>query len=506
MKNIIYIPLDERPCNYDFPVLMAKDTEYNILVPPREFLGDKKIPADVQKLWKWLLENVKNAQGAILSIDMLIYGGIVPSRLHSYTFQDCTEILEKIKQLKDINPILKVFAFNLIMRCPQYSSSDEEPDYYNEYGREIFRYGYISHRASLNIADENELKELSEIKEKLPQEILDDYIKRRSVNREVNKEVINYVKHNFIDFLVIPQDDSAPYGLTAIDQQYVRKYVIDNRLNTKIYMYPGADELGCTLLARMINQDKNLRPMVYPRFSSTYGPFVIPSYEDRMLLESVKYQVLCAGGLLCSSLSEADIILMVNSPGKFMQEGVVQDNKDNSYNVERNITEFLEYAKYVVNIVHKPCIIADVAFANGADIELIKLLHSEKLLFNLAGYAGWNTSANSLGTCICQGMLYNIYGCTQKHLDFLGLRYLEDAGYCAKVRRKVTNERLGSMGLNYFEVDGQRGKVSQIVRNELAKFAEENLNYYGYSIQIEDCYMPWRRMFEVGLKVKVKRA
>lgn len=503
MKKILYLPLDERPCNYNFPQILASATEYEMIEPPKDILGNKKLPADTAKIRKWLLENVRDVSGAIISVDMLVYGGIVPSRLHEYSISDCIDRLSILKELKGLNPNLKIFAFNLIMRCPQYSSADEEPDYYEDYGREIFRTGYINHRIALGKADRNEIEELKGIKDKLPDSILKDYTDRRNVNREVNRRAIDYVKKDIIDFLVIPQDDSSPYGFTAIDQQYVRKYISQNRLNLKIYMYPGADEVGCTLLARMINEDKAVRPLVYTRFSGTKGPFVNPLFEDRILFESIKYQIICAGGILCSSLPEADIILMVNTPGETMGEALSYAGGSGIYDVEKNIPEFIEYMDYVVNTVKKPCVVADTAYANGADLELIEMMRQKKLLYKLAAYAGWNTSSNTLGTCISQGMLYKIYGNSKKHLDFLALRYVEDAGYCSFVRQLVTKEKLPSMGYNYFKVDGKRGKVSHMVKAELEKFVGDRLEYDNYSININDCYMPWNRMFEVGLEVQL---
>jgi hypothetical protein len=505
MKRIIYVPLDERPCNYGFPVQLAEITNYKLVVPPRELMGDKKVPANVEGLWQWLFEEVKSAEGAILSIDTLIYGGIVPSRLHNFTVEQCLTRFEKLKELKQLNQKLKIFAFNLIMRCPSYSSSDEEPAYYEEWGKDIFTRGYIEHRIELGIAEEAEEKQLKDICTRLPEEYWKDYTARREINREVNKGAIKSTKEGIIDFMIVPQDDSAPYGLTAVDQQNLRRYISEMNVSLKVYMYPGADEAGSTLLARMINQDKGKRPMVYTRFSSIKGPFIISLYEDRILYETMKYYVLASGGLIAESLSEADIVLMVNTPGESMMEATEQENKNLGYNVSRNLIEFVEYTDYVINYVNKPCVIADSAFANGGDLELVKLLREKKLLFKLAGYAGWNTNANTLGTCITQGMIYAIYGDNQKHRDFLSLRYVEDAAYCAKVRQKVTKEILPSLDYNYFDIGEQRGEVSQIVKQELESFIEENLNYDNYKIEVIDVYMPWRRMFEVCIRTKVKK-
>ncbi|MGE8203789.1 DUF4127 family protein [Heyndrickxia sp. NPDC080065] len=504
MKKILYIPLDERPCNYHFPSDLANGTDFTIVKPGLDLMGKKKEPGNVDQLWKWLLEEGKDADGAILSLDTLLYGGIIPSRLHSLTKADCVNRLLGLKKLKEINPGLQLFAFNLIMRCPQYSSSDEEPDYYEEWGKEIFQQGYIKHRKQLQIATKEEEIRLKQIEEVLPSQVLDDYLSRRAINIEVNKAVIQYAKDKTIDFLIIPQDDSSPYGLTAMDQQNVREQIaiLGTELNT--YMYPGADEVGCTLLARMINQVKNQRPLVYPHFSSIHGPFVIPLYEDRPLYESLKYQILAAGGLLATSVSEADIVLLVNTPGETMMEAVSQKNPLVSYNVFRNIVELTEYADYVAKILKKPCVVADIAFANGADLSLLKLLKEKGLLFELAGYAGWNTSSNTLGTCISQGMIYQIYGNRKEHKDFLSLRYVEDGGYCGYVRKLVTENMLPEMGFNYFEVDGQKGRVAKIVKEQLEKFIRDHLDDANYYVFIDECFMPWNRMFEVGLRTHVQ--
>ncbi|MEV3325245.1 DUF4127 family protein [Paenibacillus larvae] len=501
-KKILYVPLDERPCNYDFPNFLSSGSAFSLERPGRELMGLKKEPGEAERIWEWLFEHVKDADGAILSLDTLIYGGIVPSRLHEMTIEECNNRLQRIRKLKELNPQLQIYAFHLIMRCPSYSSHDEEPDYYEQWGREIFRQGFIRHKIEIGIATEEERKELQAIEAVLPEAVVKDYKNRRSVNREMNKQAIELVQGNMIDFMIIPQDDSAPYGLTAIDQQYVREYIEALGLQLCVYMYPGADEIGCTLLARMINQYLGRKPLIYPRFSSIEGPFITPTYEDRDLLETIKYQVMAAGGLLCTSCTEADLVLCVNTPGDRMMEACAQNDRGIGYNVFRTIIELVETADYIVHYLKKPCMIADVAFINGGDLELLQLLRDKKLLFKLAAYAGWNTSSNTLGTCIAQGMLYSVYGNTQSHLDFLSLRYVEDAGYCSFVRTYMCKNELPHLGsgFTYFSIDGPRGKVAGRVKVLLNDFIELHINDGEYEVKIDDCYMPWSRMFEVGLK------
>ncbi|WP_237690949.1 DUF4127 family protein [Paenibacillus caui] len=505
MTKIVYIPLDERPCNYYFPAALSEGTGFTMAAPPLSMMGAKKQPANTEQLWEWLLSEVKDAAGAVISLDTLVYGGIIPSRLHDLSTEQCLDKLNRLQKLKEANPSLRLYALSLIMRCPQYSSDDEEPDYYKDWGREIFRQGYIGHRQQLGIATEEEKLEKADIDDKLPLSVLNDYLHRRRINIEINKQAVKLVQDGTIDFMIVPQDDSAPFGLTTLDQQQVREAIAEAKLDLKIYMYPGADEVGCTLLARMINHFKGQRPLVYPRFSSLQGPFITPLYEDRPLYESVKYQILAAGGLICSSISEADLVLFINSPGETMMESVSQNHPNVGYQVFRNLAELVEMADFCAGELGKPCIVADIGFANGSDKNLVELLRQKKLLFRLAGYAGWNTSSNTLGTCIAQGMIYHIYGETEQHLNFLSLRYTEDAGYCSYVRQYIKEHKLPMLGMDYFRVDGQRGKAAEAVKEELERFVETHINDETYRVVIEDVYMPWSRMFEVGLRTKLQK-
>lgn len=509
MKKILFVPLDERPCNYDFPLQLAAQTDYELLVPPREILGKKKQAGDVDAIWKWLLENVSLCDGAILSIDTLLYSGIVPSRLHDFNENALISKLDSLKQLKEINPDLKIYAFNLIMRNPHYSSSDEEPDYYGVCGREIHMYGVISHKIELGIASEDEIKELDDIlNHRLPAKHLEDYLSRRKKNIKINLKSIDLVHRGLIDFLIIPQDDSSVYGLTAKDQQIVREQIETLHVNTKVYMYPDADAVANVLLARYMNFDRKVRPLFYVRYASGTGQSVVPLFEDRMVHETIKYQILAAGGLLASSASEADIILLVNVPGANMKDHIEMDtsisrpiSRTMEYDANRNLLELVEFAEYAIEVMHKSVVMGDIAYANGGDPLLLDLLKEKKLLYRLSGYAGWNTSSNTLGTCIPMGAIYNIFGNTKSHLQFLASRYVEDVGYCAYVRREVTEQVLHKMGLHFHLIDGIRGNVSEMVKEKLQEFANTFLEDDQYAVKVKDSCQPWNRMFEVGVTV-----
>ena len=57
MKNIILLPLDERPCNFDFPSKIFNGEKCTIIRP--EHLGQKKTPASYEFIRNLLLANIE---------------------------------------------------------------------------------------------------------------------------------------------------------------------------------------------------------------------------------------------------------------------------------------------------------------------------------------------------------------------------------------------------------------------------------------------------------------
>ena len=70
--RILYIPLDERPCNYNYPQYIARlQPQLELLVPPVALLGRKKESANVDRLWQWFVERVPQCDCSIVSLEML---------------------------------------------------------------------------------------------------------------------------------------------------------------------------------------------------------------------------------------------------------------------------------------------------------------------------------------------------------------------------------------------------------------------------------------------------
>jgi len=75
--TILYLPLDERPCNAEFVCKIARGTPVEVVCPGAEILGDKKKPADFGKVRKFLVDNRGKSRR------MRDFGGHVAVRRHS---------------------------------------------------------------------------------------------------------------------------------------------------------------------------------------------------------------------------------------------------------------------------------------------------------------------------------------------------------------------------------------------------------------------------------------
>ena len=410
MTKILYVPLDERACNYVFPQKLAAMTDdLELLVPPRSWMGFKKRPADFDAIWQWLFENAPACQYAILSVDTLVYGNIINSRTHHRTRTQCAATLENFRRLKRENPHLHIHAFNLVARVAAYDGDMEDPDYWAFHGRDIWQYTYLCDKCGRGEGSPEEATECDALKNAIPADFLRDFLDRRAVDRATNLACVDLAREGVFDVLTIPKDDTAEYGYAAMDQQAVAQCVRDKCLMDRVLVYPGADEVGSVLLARVFCLAKHYRPRVYLRYSSTLGPWIVPHYEDRPLNEGVKAQIASIGGVVEAEASRSDCMLALNSPGKHMIESIDQYHKDLTFSSHRNLNEFFSYIRSYREDYGKPIGLAEVAVCNGCENECMDLALLTGTYERLSAAGGWNTSMNTVGVVLAQTVIAAYY-------------------------------------------------------------------------------------------------
>ncbi len=498
-KNILMLPLDERPCNYLFPLRLLEDNpEYRLIMPERNRLGMMKKPADPDYIKSFLLDHANEADIAVISVDMLLYGGLLYGRLHHFTAEELSNRLSVLRTLKERNPALRIYAFQLIMRCPQYSSSEEEPDYYEDCGREIFLLGEAYHKRKLGLpVDEKLIAEY----EKKTAGSLGDYLTRRKLNTDMNMRTVDLLG-DVIDYLVIPQDDSSLYGFIKEDQQRIYGHVQKSGKEHLVQSYPGADEVGMTLVCRAVLKDRGVCPSIKPIYNTECVPQMVPKFEDRELGQSLASQIEAAGCRIAKENEEADFILAVNGVEETQLEAPMQESGECAYVKDRRLFDFVGRIGREIR-AGKKVAVADVAYGNGGDLKLASLLERAGISLDVLSYGGWNTSGNTLGTVISAAALSAVFGRTEGMERFLALRYYEDVGFCAHSRLYAA-ERLGDYGCGYRDLGNKGGEISELVRNETQHYLGGLMPSLVSRYEINGCKMPWNRMFETEFEVNAR--
>ncbi|MGN0013968.1 MAG: DUF4127 family protein [Candidatus Gastranaerophilaceae bacterium] len=467
MKKIALIPIDNRPVCYTLPILTANiNPEVKLFLPNRKFLGSLTKNADIEAIFEWL-EDIQDVDYIVISADTLIYGGLIPSRR---THANIEEIEQKILRLRNIllkKRNCKTFLFSSIMRISNNNINEEEKEYWKDWGEKIFEYSYNLHRAELEGNDEAKRRAF-ELSVEIPKEILIDWLASRARNFEVNKMYLKLYDDGLIDSLIYSKDDCAKFGLNVKEAKY---FEFEAETRKKVFVKTGADEIPLTLLARCFSDGEKVK--IAPVYTKPDFIQNISKYEDISLEKSVISQIETAGAAI-SGVENADMILYVNNFEKEQGELVM---KVDVPLFDGGIEQF-----------DKPYFVVDVLNANGADNNFVKRLMEKTISDNFLGYAGWNTTGNSLGSAISAA----ISAFTAKNIDKTAfnklqtVRFLDDWAYQANLREQIKVEKIS----NENEIKALFVAYENAVR--------EFLKTTKYEIRYE---FPWNRTFEIEVKI-----
>ena len=427
--KICFVPIDNRPVCYSLAKdIAAIDEDIELFIPPREFLGDLTKSARVNEILDWL-ENIPACDAMVLSLDTIAYGGLIPSRRSPDSLE---EIKARLNRLKPLLKNKKVYAFSSIMRISNNNYNEEEKEYWKDWGKKIFEYSY------------------SGVNDGIPQAILDDYLATRKRNFEINKTYLDWG----LDTLIFSKDDCAPKGFNVAEARELER--LGGKTKT------GADEIPLTLLARAI--EKEIK--VFVEFTEPEYKDCISNYEDVSIEKSVQGQLELGGFTPVQTREDADIVLVVNNFVEKQGEHVMGwDTKP----FRKTFTP-----------PDKPYAVADVRYANGADNDFVEQILPD---FPAYGYAGWNTSANTLGSLLAGVKVkWNAKKYSDKAFRKLQMiRLLDDWAYQANVRINGETPQLEDLMKPYDE--------------RLTRYLEfKPVNPITYSY-------PWKRSFEIEVSL-----
>ena len=468
MKNIAFIPIDNRPVCYQLPKQIADlSGDIAIHLPDRKLLGGLTTNANIQEILNWL-SSLKNIDILVVSLDTIAYGGLVSSRRSNESIEEIKSRIEKLVSILETKNI-QTYAFSSIMRISNNNINEEEKEYWNLYGTKIFQYSYNVHKMEKTSSGDT-LLSCNCAATRIPDYILDDYLNTRKRNFEINKFYLELKKQGIFNTLVFSKDDCSEYGLNVKEAEELQEFSKDIE---NVFIKTGADEIPLTLLSRAINKRKNIK--IAPVYTNPETIDKISKYEDISVKESVESQISLAGGVV-SSESDADLILLVNN-FKNEQGELVMDVFEPLFDKE------LELPK-------RPYFIADILNANGSDNNFVHSLLSKSDLKEFYGYSAWNTTGNTLGSAIATALTY--YGSKVPNLKaFKTLqltRFLDDWAYQANLRG-VIRENLENLSGTVLKV-----KMDFFEKIICEKFDVKNAKF--------EYTFPWKRFFEIEVTIK----
>lgn len=459
----------------------------------------KNLP-DMKNLLDWTVKAAQTSEIGIISAEMLIYGGLIASRISQDSLVAVEKRLFILEKIKRENPKIRLFVSATVTRIPDASSSEEEPDYYAKYGSEIFQFSFYSHRFEVtkNLSDKIAA---ADFQKRVPPEILNDFLARRKRNFTINKELIKLVEKNVIERLVITLDDNSEYGFSKKEAAELEKLAAP--LVGRVAVYAGADEAQLALLSNLVAGKKPIS--VYPVYRFPQSKNLIPAFEGAPLADSVIRQIEAAGGKIELNLSKAECVLYVNNFA-----GRETFPPKNQTELPENIAPLEDWLKQadVNSLENKILILADNRFYNGADAELISAVFKSKINPEKIAYAGWNTGGNTLGSAIALGFLrrkmaYNENNVRQ-YKKLLFSRFVEDWIYMTigreQVRQNLRENNLTDFAEPKFELE------NELEMKNLFNSQATEINYFLKSdFKVERVFFPWHRPFEIGFDVSCKK-
>ena len=500
-KTIIFVPHDNRPISFKQTADNIRDLGYEVLTPPEELLGNRENPyAKPEELSKWVIENAKKADAAVISSDSMVYGSLVASRKHNLSEDVVLARVHNFEKIHQANPNMKLYVFGSIMRTPQTSeaSGSEDANYYAQYGTDIARYTALTDKLEQDGLTHKERKQLTQYEQKIPKAAVDDWLSRRQGNFLVSKNLIDLARNDVITYLALGCDDNAKYSQTNKERRALDNYGSDLG-ELKYQSVAGIDEIGYVLLTRAVNNLQGDIPFVSVHYAKGTGENTIPAYSNEPIKNSIATHIKMAGGMKVNSDKGADLVFMVNT--NFDGTTGAANDLNNVYIPNENIIDFVNMVDEAVQ-ANKKVGIGDITFGNGSDNALMFSLYGKNLLDKLNAYSGWNTPTNSTGYALAMGMGAN-YTDRVGILKMLEVRYLDDWLYQANIRQAVAN-RLNSMP---GEGDYGNTKTRTLPAEKLATEALQKMivdygleKFEGQSYVADaQIRFPWQRMFEADI-------
>jgi hypothetical protein len=545
--RVLYVPLDDRPCNYKTPRLLAQMVDYEFTAPPAELLGRFREPGQADEVCRWLLAHADPALDCIiLSLDMLAYGGLWASRASSTRTRLAHERLNVVGDLRERCPQADIFGFSSVLQLGTVTSSDEGAQHRDS----LARYSVLSGRVAATGAAEDRAR-LTALERQIPASVLGEYLAIRGRNHEINLRAIREVAEGNLDLLVIGQDVAGAEGVHLEEQRALLRRAAELGAGESVRVVCGVDQLASCLFARFVHQHMEKLPLI--RVVAPHDPSIegVAPGEDRAFRQTLSEHVDLVGARLATEGTRAaDMVLAVNSPPGYERKAL-RDPQVLRTHRER-ARDLLQTAASAAR--GRALAVADCAFAGGADdIFVQELISTTPELPGLLAFAGSDTASAAVGSALAHGTLRLIalqdkgaFDLARVVGDLSALRYLalldaliesekahirllmsrlaDDWLWRARLRPRVTDHIFSCIKSGIFDLSHSHHQAEAIMRDELTRavsdlwidqFMDRRCVVVGSDLAEDDrsavvlaeldetrLSLPWHRLIEVDVDLE----
>ncbi|MEM5014011.1 DUF4127 family protein [Niallia taxi] len=492
-KTVMLVPLDDRPVNVDMVIKQGAAAGIKVITPPESLiqttLDDKNdsntitngTTGDSQGVVDWIRAHASEADGYIISTDMITSGGLVGSRANTQaiSLEQSKANMKIIQELKTTYSSKPVFVFDTVMRLAATSGyqGTTSADYaeIRKFGR-VDRKQLSSYSISLIKSSYNQVAaspygsvplsgKVTDINGNVANysvtsEQRDAYINARSRKLDLNYETIKAA--SYADYTVFGVDDSNPEPNTIQTNEigWITYHINNTIGKSKATILSDADSIAFTLMARMA---KTLYAQPSLKYHVQYFGDNASTYTDAYAYEPnvstlLSKQIEAAGGTLVTDKSSADVSLLFLSPKSIYRGSMV--------------------STYTANVnASIPTAIVDFYQSSGSDTYSLEAMASNGNISRLIGYSAWNTVGNRIGMTIgnSSSRMYFI----KKETDSAKLRNATQSFASLMIDRIIED-------CDYKRADtGRKAKLESWVENTLGV----TTNHANYNMDMTDAQL-----------------
>jgi len=482
--KIAVIPLDDRPCNYEYLSDLGKIGSIEVILPPKDLIRSLSATFDHDALNHWLRAMLPQVNAAVISIDGYVYGGLIRSRKMEIIFEEAKNRLSSLVALQSEFPEISFFYSNVLFRLSiTINATQSEATW-----RGVFRYSVLKGKVDLTSV---EAAELIQLESELPAGVLEEYLAVRRRNHELNLEALALLPR--AGFILFGQEDCGPVGVHLVEKLKLAK----ESPKENCLILTGADELNAQLVLLAFARQHKIAPQTLPLSVIISDPSTlkqISNYEDIPTYENLRLHFSISPFQLVGVDSKKN---RLGTPRLHIRSFASESQPDLCF-ADAPATAHDDISSFIEGINDGDALL-DLCFANGADFMLMhKILVERKI--TLSVFSSWNTTGNRLGTLIAQLGIREIaksVSCYDESADraYLLRSLLDDFLFQSHIRQSLLLTAQ-DMSLNPWALGTAHDEFSEFCKKRLREAAED----YGLPTDFE-ARLPWPRLFEVLIRL-----